>query len=222
MNRNEFIHELKRELTRLPEEEIDAAVEYYEEYFDEAGSENEQDVIEHLGGPKQAASQIKAEYAVRLFDEDEKPVMRKGLSAAWCVVLAICSAPVSMPLAAALAALVIAIFVALAGCVIGIFAGLLGCALASLACLVIGVMAIPLSGAAAALLAGIGLAAIGFTAAIGMLLIMGVKSGIRCMVEWARKKNARRHARDILNAGRRKKRHSSRETNFESTESEAR
>ena len=126
MNRREFIARLKEEISRLPQEEIEAAVEYYEEYFDEAGADKEQDVLERLGSPKKVASQIKSEYAVRLFDEEEKPTVKKGLSAAWYVVLGICSAPVSIPLAVALGALAISIFVALICCVIGVFAGIAG------------------------------------------------------------------------------------------------
>lgn len=41
MNRREFIARLKEEISRLPQEEIEAAVEYYEEYFDEAGADKE-------------------------------------------------------------------------------------------------------------------------------------------------------------------------------------
>ena len=59
MNRREFIARLKEEISRLPQEEIEAAVEYYEEYFDEAGADKEQDVLERLGSPKKVASQIK-------------------------------------------------------------------------------------------------------------------------------------------------------------------
>ena len=42
MTRKEFIEKLRSEISKLPQEEIDAAIEYYEEYFDEAGKENEQ------------------------------------------------------------------------------------------------------------------------------------------------------------------------------------
>ena len=51
MNRREFIARLKEEISRLPQEEIEAAVEYYEEYFDEAGADKEQDVLETPGQP---------------------------------------------------------------------------------------------------------------------------------------------------------------------------
>ena len=58
MTRKEFIEKLRSEISKLPQEEIDAAIEYYEEYFDEAGKENEQEVLEHLGNPKKVCGQI--------------------------------------------------------------------------------------------------------------------------------------------------------------------
>jgi len=41
MNRNEFINELRIRLKRLPSAEIESAVSYYEEYFNDAGTQNE-------------------------------------------------------------------------------------------------------------------------------------------------------------------------------------
>lgn len=35
MNRREFLEELRKNLSKLPADEVDAAVEFYEEYFDE-------------------------------------------------------------------------------------------------------------------------------------------------------------------------------------------
>ena len=45
MTRNEFIAELRGRLAVLPPEERENALQYYEEYFDDAGPENEQAVI---------------------------------------------------------------------------------------------------------------------------------------------------------------------------------
>ena len=41
MTRNEFMTALRKRLSHLPAEEQDAALKYYEEYFDEAESEEE-------------------------------------------------------------------------------------------------------------------------------------------------------------------------------------
>ncbi len=60
MNRSEFIRILRKELDRLPQDEIDAAVEYYEEYFDEAGPDKEAEIIKELGNPRKIANQIRS------------------------------------------------------------------------------------------------------------------------------------------------------------------
>ena len=58
MTRNEYMEQLKKYLKRLPKEDYDNAIEYFSEYFDEAGAENEQQVIEELGTPQMVASTI--------------------------------------------------------------------------------------------------------------------------------------------------------------------
>ena len=60
MSEFEFISRLRRSLAGLPEEEIDKAVEYYEDYFAEAeGSEEE--VSNRLGSPEEIAENIRRE-----------------------------------------------------------------------------------------------------------------------------------------------------------------
>ena len=41
MTRKEYMEQLKKYLKRLPKEDYDNAIEYFSEYFDEAGPENE-------------------------------------------------------------------------------------------------------------------------------------------------------------------------------------
>lgn len=62
MNRIEYMAALRRALSALPEEERANALRYYEEYFDDAGPENEQRVIADLGAPEKVAGQILADY----------------------------------------------------------------------------------------------------------------------------------------------------------------
>ena len=45
MTRKEYMEQLKKYLKRLPKEDYDNAIEYFSEYFDEAGPENE---LDHL------------------------------------------------------------------------------------------------------------------------------------------------------------------------------
>lgn len=58
MTRAEYLSELESNLVSLPKEERDMAVSFYSEYFDEAGEENEQAVIEDLGKPYALARSI--------------------------------------------------------------------------------------------------------------------------------------------------------------------
>ena len=60
MNRIEFIAELERLLQDISAEERNEAVQYYRDYFEDAGMENEQHIIEELGSPKKVADTIKA------------------------------------------------------------------------------------------------------------------------------------------------------------------
>lgn len=58
MTREEYFMCLEGYLKELTYEECKEALQYYENYFDEAGPENEQEVIEQLGSPKQLAESI--------------------------------------------------------------------------------------------------------------------------------------------------------------------
>ena len=60
MNRSAYIAQLRARLVSLPPDERDAAIKFYEEYFDEAGEENEQSVMDELGEPSELARKIAA------------------------------------------------------------------------------------------------------------------------------------------------------------------
>lgn len=80
MNRREFMAELERLLADMPEEERQAAVQYYADYFADAGEEQEADVIRELGSPEKVAESIKADYYETEFnasDYEHKDYMEK-------------------------------------------------------------------------------------------------------------------------------------------------
>lgn len=52
------MEQLRKYLKRLPKEDYENAIEYFSEYFDEAGPENEQQVMKELGEPKEAAREL--------------------------------------------------------------------------------------------------------------------------------------------------------------------
>lgn len=61
MNRIEFMTELAALLQDVPVEERRDAMKFYNDYFDDAGEENEQQVIAELGSPAKVAATIKAD-----------------------------------------------------------------------------------------------------------------------------------------------------------------
>lgn len=152
MNAYEYLQALRAALSVLPDDEIDSAMRYYEDYFLDAGDENAAQVIEELGPPEQVAQAILNEYtgvARRRpphFDEakaepvegvplgkDGKPVKvrKKGISPWLLLLLVILLAiPVGLPLLGAL-------FAVLAG-IAALVIGAVACAVALPAAAVIG------------------------------------------------------------------------------------
>ena len=60
MNRAEFMRRLTELLGDVPPMEREEAIQYYNDYFDDAGAENESGVIASLGTPEELAKTIKA------------------------------------------------------------------------------------------------------------------------------------------------------------------
>lgn len=61
MDKYDFIKQLESELRGLSDDEINSAVSYYKELFEEAGSDREQELISNLGSPEEIAESIKRE-----------------------------------------------------------------------------------------------------------------------------------------------------------------
>ncbi len=137
MNKNEFLSQLERFLSDLPEEERREAMEYYVEYFDEAGPEREVDVLKEFGSPKGVADRIHEELAEKgliVYDpdaankQDEKKT--DGWKIACIVLLCVLAAPIAIPLAAGLVAAIIGVIGGIFSAIVGIFLGTCGVTLA--------------------------------------------------------------------------------------------
>lgn len=64
MNRAEFMRQLESLLQNISRTEREEALQYYNDYFDDAGAENEREVIEALGNPARVAENIKRDLTV--------------------------------------------------------------------------------------------------------------------------------------------------------------
>lgn len=151
MNKYDFLSRLRNALSSLPQEERDAAMNYYEEFFSDAGEDNEQAVIASLGAPEELAKSIIDENnrdnpamssaadsgnssdSTSGFNPPPTPAQTgsrwTGGQTALFIILAVLSAPIWGGILAAvlgtlagLFAAVIGIIAAFGGCAIGFFA----------------------------------------------------------------------------------------------------
>lgn len=128
MTRKEYLEQLRALLTgRVPAEELEHMLAYYEEYFDEAGADGEQRIIRELGTPAELVSRIlgaqRAKNAPQEPDPFAKPAPRRGGVSLWKVLLAVCAAPVAIPLLLAVLVLAALAVVLVAALVIGVIVG---------------------------------------------------------------------------------------------------
>ena len=196
MNRQDFIASLRRELSKLPPEEIADATEFYEEYFDEvlenldveglteeeaagARAKREAELVQEIGSPKSIANQIKAEYASKILEgsdaaSGEKQTVGHKLSAIWWVIIGICSAPVSIPVAIALVCAVCGVLTGMVGLIFGIFTALAALTAGSIAGIAIGISSLSISVPTGVMFVGFGLMGMALAAAglVGAFLII--------------------------------------------------
>ena len=127
MTRNEYMKILTHKLRRLPKDDYYRAVEYFEEYFDEAGPDQEQQAIEDLGSPEEAAKALIVDLAAANVKEPPKTI-KKGLSAVWIAILAVFAAPIAVPLALCVILAAGALLLSLGAVVISVIAAAVGIA----------------------------------------------------------------------------------------------
>lgn len=151
MNKNEFLSQLEKLLSDLPEEERREAMEYYVEYFDEAGPEKEEDVLKEFGSPKEVADHIHEELAEKgLIFYDPKTSgkshenKKDGWKIACIVLLCILAAPIAIPLAVAVISVIVSAIVTVISAIVGVFlvvcAVTLAFAVVAIVLLVVGIM----------------------------------------------------------------------------------
>lgn len=164
MNRIEFMKRLEVLLSDISESEREEALQYYNDYLNDAGVENEQEVLDSLGTPEQLAKVIKeglgdnseaGEFTETGYRNESyegfahnevveknhyKKADKKPMSAGMIVlivILCIIAAPVIIPIIAGL-------FGGFMGILGGLFGLFIGIAAASVALVVVGVVLIGL------------------------------------------------------------------------------
>lgn len=120
------MEQLKKYLKRLPKEDYENAIEYFSEYFDEAGLQKEQQVMKELGEPKEAARELLLNLLQESVENDQDIVEEKAAvqpeaasggkkrSPGKIILLAIlvlCASPVSLALLVGVLAVLLAVVI---------------------------------------------------------------------------------------------------------------
>ena len=138
MTRLVFMEQLRSLLGSLPFAEQQEALRYYEEYFNDAGPENEQRVIEELGSPEKVAQTIldSANGSAQPWNGEAAAQAvpgKRSKKSGWWIFLA-CTAIIWGPV---LFGIVVTAAVTLLSILIGLFAAALGILAAAAAAMVI-------------------------------------------------------------------------------------
>lgn len=98
MNRFKYLELLSAKLSgAVPEEDYNDIMQYYTEYFTEAGAQNEQAVIEELGSPEELAAKIISGVDGKQTG-DADPAPKKKLAIGWVITIAILGSPIWLSL----------------------------------------------------------------------------------------------------------------------------
>ena len=200
MNRVEFMETLSRLLQDIPEEDRIDALKYYNDYFDDAGSENEQNVIEELESPEKVAMKIKAdrEDTDQYYQEDtygeekdnkiyqdngtydyesqeKKPWTNKWLKLAMIIAIVVIGFPIVIPLGAGILALI-------AGIVIAVFCWFAAIVIGFAAVVMVGVVLFAAGIGSLFANPGVGLAVLGAGLMVIAIGVIGTVVGVRLCI----------------------------------------
>lgn len=179
MDKTKFIGELKERLRKLPYDEVKEALDYYEQYFDDAGSQNEEAALAELGSPAEVASQIIAEFAIKDADRS-KASAKRGLSTVFTAILAVFAVPIALPVALGviISALAIVFSVMITFFALGISGA--ACIIAAVVSAVVSIAVLVQDFATSIYCAGIGL----FSFGVGLALVKFAASCSKRFYGW--------------------------------------
>lgn len=174
MTRREFMQRLENLLLDLPDNERREAIQYYNDYFDDAGPENEAKVIQELGSPELVAHTIRTDasengaytehgYEDRRFDRPTPSVRTPKKPNLWKTACIILLCLILIPIIAPIFLAILMVFVSVLLGIVGITVGI-----------VVASIALPLSGI---LLIGYGIWRLFLLPGMGLTL-----SGIGCIL----------------------------------------
>lgn len=163
---NNYLNDVRKHLAGIPAEDVNDLLEYYEEYFYDAGM-TDADAYTKYGRPKKFAQFLRMNY---LLDQDDarlretKPKHR--LQLVWVIVLGLFASPILLPLAIGAAAVIFGLLIAFLAIVFSVYVVVFSLIAAGLASAIVGSFVLLENPATSFVAMGVGLAALG----IGLVL----------------------------------------------------
>ena len=213
MKRSEFIEQLESLLCDVSVEDRQDALEYYKDYFDDAGVENEEQIISDLGSPKKVATIIReslrsgktseGEYSERGYQnerfnekeeliegncgEGKKTKHRNRPDVLLIIILTIFVSPILL----ALFAVLFAMFVGIGGVIFGFAVSGIALLLSGIAVFIGGIVMLFISPPTAMFLCGTGMILSVVGLILTILMIKVIKTFLpplfRTIINWCRR-----------------------------------
>ena len=200
---NKYLQEVWQQLKGIPKDDAKELLEYYEEYFLDAGMSLEQ-VEAKYGKPKKFAQQLMMTYYLDKDDEalasteaevhpaaGAKPRMRL----VWLIILSLFASPLLVPLALGVLLAIVLVLLAILACLLAFYAAMIGLIVVGAGFVVTGFGVLTQSMATMDFFVGLGLLGIG----LGLLLGLGTVKVTRLafsafvnFVKWIGRKISRR------------------------------
>lgn len=206
MTKTEYLNQLQKYLKRLPKADYENAMEHFTEYFEEAGPEREEQVMQELGTPREAA----ADLLKNLLDRELTPLgetvqgetsylngkeKHSTGNTVLIACLAVMAAPIAAPLACAAIALLLAVVLVLLSCILVVFClGFSGVAV-GVKLLLRGIVALPYSISGAGMITGTGMIGIGggmLLFVLTFILCTGTGKMAALFIQWIISKSAKK------------------------------
>lgn len=175
MSKKEYLDRLEKLLADLPQEERQAAMEYYTDYLEDAGPEGEKEAMEHLGSPEKVAAAVRegiksdgtegrwteSGYENSDAHKEFQPVQtrrrrreRSGRGILWVLIIAVGMICLGIPILATAASVLLTLAAVAAAVSFGGFALVLGLAVAGIVLLALGIARLMVLPATGVMLAG--------------------------------------------------------------------
>ncbi|OCN03544.1 hypothetical protein A4S06_06230 [Erysipelotrichaceae bacterium MTC7] len=189
MTKQQYITKLSYYLRDMDENEYEDAMNYIQEYFEDAGVENEKSVMAELGSPQKLAATLRAEATIKnvnikreAAENDLKEEKQKNstLKTLLIIILGIFALPIALPLAVGMVGLLIGLAASLVALLIALVAGIVALFVVGIPNMVRSVALLGTSFADGLVALGLSFMMVG----VAILLTLAIVALIRRFIPW--------------------------------------